>query len=172
MRRFRHADAGSRQAYDLPIWLLASALAGHRADGAPPTEKQHALLCTALFKWVANSEGQLLSQLLLQLLLLAYCVPPASELREGTPSACRFVAELLEAVNATSARTPGELTFVEVQISFVLSSAHLLALLQMPLQLRLVKAHERRAVWGGGGRGGSSHEIWSCSWHWDWTCFS
>jgi hypothetical protein len=79
-------------------------------------------MCKALFQWLAASNDQLLSQLPLQLLLLAYCIPTSSELEGGSEEACAFVDKAVAAVSEASKLTPGQLTFAEVQLSFVLTS--------------------------------------------------
>jgi hypothetical protein len=122
-RRFKAAKVGSRHAYDFAIWLLAARLARHDFVTAPPTRKQRGLLEAALHTWVATSVDQLLSQLLLQLLLLARCVPGAGEMQAGAPEACAFVSKIVAATAEAAAKAPGELVFAAVQLSFVLTSA-------------------------------------------------
>jgi hypothetical protein len=124
--RFRNAKLGGRQNFDFILWLIASRLAAYDLRHGAPTPKQHGLMRKALYKWMAASSDQLLSQLLLQLLLLAYGIPPSSELEEGAPEACTFVANTVAAVSDASKLTPGKLTFAEVQLSFVLTSASFL----------------------------------------------
>ena len=103
--------------------MLASRLSSHSADIGVPTAKQRALLQTAFIRWIAVSEDQILSQLLLQLLLLAHCIPTSADLEKGTPEACAFLKDIVTAVAQASWRSQGELIFAEVQLSFVITSA-------------------------------------------------
>lgn len=123
--RLQLAKAGARPAWDLPVWLLATRMAGHSFRDAPPSSKQRALFAAALTKLAAAAPEQMLSQALLQLVLLANCVPSSKDLQAGTQEACAFVKRLVEATNATAAESPGELVLAEVQLSFVLTSVPL-----------------------------------------------
>jgi hypothetical protein len=107
--------------------MLASRLSSHDLQQSTPNAKQRALLQSALYMWMAVSEDQLMSQLLLQLLLLAYCIPSSAELTAGSPEACTFVSKVVSATSRTANCSPGELVFAEVQLSFVLTSALLSA---------------------------------------------
>ena len=129
--RFKSAKGAARQSYDFAIWLLAARLSDHDFRTRPATAKQLGLLQNALHKWMAASEDQLLSQLLLQLLLLAQCIPEAKALQEGTPEACAFVSKLVAATDKTAQRTPSELVLAEVQLSFVLTSAQRISILSI-----------------------------------------
>jgi hypothetical protein len=64
----------------------------------------------------------MLSQLLLQQLLLSYCMPSQEDMKEGTPDAKNFVSSLVQACDEVSMQAPRQLLFAEVQTSLVLAS--------------------------------------------------
>jgi hypothetical protein len=115
-----------RQVYDILLWILTDQLANHdvRKSGQP-TSKQKSLMLSTLCDFMAFSHNQMLSQLLLQLLLLSYCIPPPDALKEGSETAMLFLSSLTHAAAEASLESAGELIFVEVQLSFVLASAPL-----------------------------------------------
>lgn len=113
-----------RSSFDMLFWLLADQLASVDAAAAAPNNKQRHLMHTALCRLVPFSHDQMLSQLLLQLMLLSYCIPSAAELKKGSPDTCAFLNTLTHAVVQASQAAPGVLIFVEVQLSFVIASAH------------------------------------------------
>ena len=105
------------------IWLVASRLSAHSDGTQGPTAKQRKLLYSALLRWLSVPDDQIMSQLLLQLLLLAPCIPPSADIAKGTAEACKFMTDIVMSVNRASQRSPGDLIFAEVQLSFVLTSA-------------------------------------------------
>eukprot|EP00892_Ulva_mutabilis_P005130 jgi/Ulvmu1/298/UM001_0302.1 len=121
-QRCRRVKLAMRGSFDMLFWLLADQLASHDAQAAAPNNKQRHLLRTALYKLIPFSHDQMLSQLLLQLLLLSYCIPTTTELKAGSPDTQAFLHALTHAVMQASKAAPGLLIFVEVQLSFVIAS--------------------------------------------------
>lgn len=113
-----------RSSFDMLFWLLADQLASVDAAAVVPSNKQRHLLHAALCRLVPFSHDQMLSQLLLQLLLLSYCIPSPAELKKGSPDTCAFLNMLTHAVVKASQAAPGVILFVEVQLSFVIASAN------------------------------------------------
>lgn len=105
------------------FWLLADQLASHDVKAVVPNNKQRHLLHGALCRLIPFSHDQMLSQLLLQLLLLSYCIPSTAELKQGSPDTQAFLHTLTHAVVKASDAAPNSLIFVEVQLSFVIASA-------------------------------------------------
>jgi hypothetical protein len=121
-RCWRASSTGNKNHYDLLIWLLADTIAEHDPDITMPNDLQCKLLHRAMCKLMSLSQDHMLSQLLLQLLLLSYVVPSEDDLVSGSEAACTFVKDVVTAVELVSRSTPGDLLFVEVQLSFLLSS--------------------------------------------------
>lgn len=126
--RVKKTNPSARKSYDVLFWLLADQLASQTSESGtpgsalPPTPPQRTLLLSALCQLVTFSQCHMLSQLLLQLLLLSYCMPPLEALRQGTPEAAHFVSSFVHACTEASLEAPGELIFAEVQASLVIAS--------------------------------------------------
>lgn len=130
LRRVKKVKEASRKTYDALFWLLADQLASQEgASGVPgvshpPTPVQQQQLLTCLCQLVTFSQSQMLSQLLLQLLLISCCMPSLEDLRQGTKQSLHFVSSLVRACTEASLEAPGELIFADVQICLVLACVY------------------------------------------------
>ena len=128
MYRVKKTKPSSRKSFDVLFWLLADQLAGIESQAgavgarAPPNSQDQQLLLGALCQLMGFSESHMLSQLLLQLLLLSHSMPPLEAMRAGAPEAVHLVSSVVHACTEASLAAPGELLFAEAQTSLVLAS--------------------------------------------------